>query len=166
MGYKMGYRWHCRHSEPTIPWTESSVLSGFAFHHAYRYRPGFPSYCQLYGKRHPRPYWQGRYCYRIILRRRLPVCHHLIFKECHRLTRGTLLGQSCQGYYCDQELCRMRRESRHPEIPVASIKTSAQEVLRQETRLDILIHNAGVMRPPAGSTTNLVSRHAVSRSTR
>ncbi|KUL91657.1 hypothetical protein ZTR_01259 [Talaromyces verruculosus] len=38
---------------------------------------------------------------------------------------------------------------------LGSIKGSAQEVLRQETRLDILIHNAGVMRPPAGSTTNL-----------
>ncbi|KAI7968689.1 hypothetical protein EIK77_005705 [Talaromyces pinophilus] len=44
---------------------------------------------------------------------------------------------------------------------LGSIKASAQEVLRQETRLDILIHNAGVMRPPAGSKTNLVSRHTI-----
>lgn len=46
---------------------------------------------------------------------------------------------------------------------LGSIKASAQEFLRQETRLDILIHNAGVMRPPAGSTTKLVhSTHSVS----
>ncbi|KAJ0425975.1 NAD(P)-binding protein [Aspergillus carlsbadensis] len=38
---------------------------------------------------------------------------------------------------------------------LGSLKASAQEVLRRETRLDILIHNAGVMRPPVGSTTNL-----------
>ncbi|KAL2850724.1 hypothetical protein BJY01DRAFT_125756 [Aspergillus pseudoustus] len=36
-----------------------------------------------------------------------------------------------------------------------SIKSSAQEVLQRETRLDILIHNAAVMRPPPGSTTSL-----------
>jgi hypothetical protein len=89
-----------------------------SFHDAHRYRPGLPSCSQLYGKQHSRPHWQGRYCYRIILGCRLPVCRHLIFEECHRLPRGALLGQSCQGHHGDQGLCRMRRESRHPEIPV------------------------------------------------
>ncbi|KAL2867023.1 NAD(P)-binding protein [Aspergillus lucknowensis] len=36
-----------------------------------------------------------------------------------------------------------------------SIKASASEFLQRQDRLDILIHNAGVMRPPAGSKTNL-----------
>ncbi|KAL3464331.1 NAD(P)-binding protein [Aspergillus heterothallicus] len=36
-----------------------------------------------------------------------------------------------------------------------SIKASALEILQRETRLDILIHNAAVMRPPTGSKTNL-----------
>lgn len=36
---------------------------------------------------------------------------------------------------------------------LASIKESANRFLEQEDRLDILIHNAGVMTPPAGSKT-------------
>ncbi|PYI24129.1 NAD(P)-binding protein [Aspergillus violaceofuscus CBS 115571] len=36
-----------------------------------------------------------------------------------------------------------------------SIKRSVEEFLRLENRLDILVHNAGVMTPPAGSKTSL-----------
>lgn len=39
---------------------------------------------------------------------------------------------------------------------LSSIKSSADQFLREESRLDILIHNAGVMTPPAGSKTKLV----------
>lgn len=39
---------------------------------------------------------------------------------------------------------------------LGSIKKSADEFLAQETRLDVLVHNAGVMTPPAGSKTKLV----------
>ncbi|KAG0646559.1 Short-chain dehydrogenase reductase [Hyphodiscus hymeniophilus] len=34
---------------------------------------------------------------------------------------------------------------------LASVKDAANEFLRRETRLDVLVHNAGVMMPPAGS---------------
>ncbi|KAL8671969.1 MAG: hypothetical protein Q9168_003536 [Polycauliona sp. 1 TL-2023] len=36
----------------------------------------------------------------------------------------------------------------------SSIKPAVEEFLGRETRLDILVHNAGVMTPPAGSTSN------------
>ncbi|KAH8805960.1 putative short-chain dehydrogenase [Xylogone sp. PMI_703] len=36
---------------------------------------------------------------------------------------------------------------------LASVKTAAQEFLEKESRLDLLIHNAGVMTPPKGSKT-------------
>ncbi|PYI34388.1 NAD(P)-binding protein [Aspergillus indologenus CBS 114.80] len=36
-----------------------------------------------------------------------------------------------------------------------SIQRSVEEFLRRENRLDILVHNAGVMTPPAGSQTSL-----------
>lgn len=40
---------------------------------------------------------------------------------------------------------------------LASIGQSAREFLAKEDRLDGLVHNAGLMTPPAGSKTNLVS---------
>ena len=40
---------------------------------------------------------------------------------------------------------------------LASIGQSAREFLSKEDRLDILVHNAGLMAPPAGSKTVLVS---------
>lgn len=40
---------------------------------------------------------------------------------------------------------------------LATIKQSANDFLSAEERLDVLVHNAGVMTPPAGSKTNLVS---------
>jgi retinol dehydrogenase-12 len=39
---------------------------------------------------------------------------------------------------------------------LSSIKASAEEFLAKEERLDVLVHNAGVMTPPAGSKTKLV----------
>ena len=41
---------------------------------------------------------------------------------------------------------------------LASIEKSAREFLSKEGRLDILVHNAGLMMPPAGSKTKLVSK--------
>ncbi|KAL4947473.1 NAD(P)-binding protein [Aspergillus filifer] len=38
---------------------------------------------------------------------------------------------------------------------LTSIKVAVQSFLKREERLDILIHNAGVMQPPAGSKTKL-----------
>jgi len=39
---------------------------------------------------------------------------------------------------------------------LGSIKEPVEEFLRKETRLDVLVHNAGVMTPPAGSKDVLV----------
>lgn len=39
-----------------------------------------------------------------------------------------------------------------------SIGPSAREFLSKEDRLDVLVHNAGLMTPPAGSKTDLVSK--------
>lgn len=36
---------------------------------------------------------------------------------------------------------------------LASVRDAAKDFLAQETRLDVLVHNAGVMLPPAGSKT-------------
>ena len=40
---------------------------------------------------------------------------------------------------------------------MSSIKGSAQDFLGKAERLDVLVHNAGVMTPPVGSKTELVS---------
>ena len=40
---------------------------------------------------------------------------------------------------------------------LASIKQSVHEFLSKEDRLDVLVHNAGLMMPPTGSHTILVS---------
>lgn len=40
---------------------------------------------------------------------------------------------------------------------LSSIKQSANEFLAAEERLDVLVHNAGIMTPPTGSKTKLVS---------
>lgn len=40
---------------------------------------------------------------------------------------------------------------------LASIGHSAREFLLKGERLDVLVHNAGLMTPPAGSKTGLVS---------
>jgi len=40
---------------------------------------------------------------------------------------------------------------------LTSIKPAVQGFLAKEGRLDVLVHNAGVMEPPAGSKTKLVS---------
>lgn len=42
-------------------------------------------------------------------------------------------------------------------VNLASIGQSAREFLAKENRLDVLVHNAGLMTPPAGSKTDLVS---------
>ncbi len=39
---------------------------------------------------------------------------------------------------------------------LSTIKASAEEFLSKEDRLDVLVHNAGVMTPPAGSKSKLV----------
>ena len=39
---------------------------------------------------------------------------------------------------------------------LSTIKSSADDFLSKEERLDVLFHNAGVMMPPAGSKTKLV----------
>ena len=44
---------------------------------------------------------------------------------------------------------------------LATIKRSAQEFLSKEQFLHVLVHNAGVMDPPAGSKTNLVSSRRI-----
>lgn len=41
-----------------------------------------------------------------------------------------------------------------------SIKPAADAFLKEEVRLDVLVHNAGVMQPPTGSKTKLVSLHS------
>ena len=41
---------------------------------------------------------------------------------------------------------------------LASIEKSAREFLSKEDRLDVLVHNAGLMMPPTGSKTKLVRR--------
>ena len=41
---------------------------------------------------------------------------------------------------------------------LASIGQSAREFLSKEDQLDVIVHNAGLMMPPAGSKTELVSR--------
>ena len=43
---------------------------------------------------------------------------------------------------------------------LSSIGDSARDFLAREDRLDVLVHNAGLMTPPAGSKTNLVSKCA------
>lgn len=43
-----------------------------------------------------------------------------------------------------------------------SIGQSARDFLSKEDRLDVLVHNAGLMTPPAGSKTELVSRIVLS----
>jgi NAD(P)-dependent dehydrogenase (short-subunit alcohol dehydrogenase family) len=40
---------------------------------------------------------------------------------------------------------------------LVTIKPAVDAFLKQENRLDVLIHNAGIMEPPAGSKTKLVS---------
>lgn len=40
---------------------------------------------------------------------------------------------------------------------LASIGQSAREFLTKGNRLDVFVHNAGLMKPPAGSKTDLVS---------
>jgi retinol dehydrogenase-12 len=40
---------------------------------------------------------------------------------------------------------------------LATIKPAVDAFLKQEHRLDVLVHNAGIMEPPAGSKTKLVS---------
>ena len=40
---------------------------------------------------------------------------------------------------------------------LVSIRQSAHDFLAREERLDVLVHNAGIMVPPAGSKTDLVS---------
>jgi retinol dehydrogenase-12 len=40
---------------------------------------------------------------------------------------------------------------------LATIKPAVEQFLKQESRLDVLVHNAGVMEPPIGSKTKLVS---------
>ena len=45
---------------------------------------------------------------------------------------------------------------------LASIGQSAREFLSKEGRLDVLVHNAGLMTPPAGSKTGLVCTYLLS----
>jgi retinol dehydrogenase 12 len=40
---------------------------------------------------------------------------------------------------------------------LVTIKPAVETFLKQENRLDVLMHNAGIMEPPAGSKTKLVS---------
>lgn len=42
-----------------------------------------------------------------------------------------------------------------------TVKAPIEEFLRKEERLDVLVHNAAVMTPPAGSKDDLVSRNRV-----
>jgi retinol dehydrogenase 12 len=42
---------------------------------------------------------------------------------------------------------------------LGSVKGATNEFLRQETRLDVLVNNAGIMLPPAGSKSKQVRRH-------
>ncbi len=41
---------------------------------------------------------------------------------------------------------------------LATVKGAVETFLSKETRLDVLVHNAGVMTPPAGSKAKLVSK--------
>lgn len=41
---------------------------------------------------------------------------------------------------------------------LGTVKGAVELFLGQESRLDVLVHNAGVMEPPVGSTTKLVGR--------
>lgn len=43
---------------------------------------------------------------------------------------------------------------------LSSIGESARNFLSREDRLDVLVHNAGLMTPPSGSKTSLVSRYS------
>jgi len=45
---------------------------------------------------------------------------------------------------------------------LGTVKGAADEFLRQETRLDVLVNNAGVMLPPTGSKDKQVRRHPCS----
>jgi NAD(P)-dependent dehydrogenase (short-subunit alcohol dehydrogenase family) len=45
---------------------------------------------------------------------------------------------------------------------LGTVKGAVDEFLKRETRLDVLVHNAGVMTPPAGSKDKLVGGHLVS----
>lgn len=38
-----------------------------------------------------------------------------------------------------------------------TIKNAVNDFLKEEDRLDVLVHNAGLMTPPAGSKSKLVS---------
>lgn len=40
---------------------------------------------------------------------------------------------------------------------LVTIRPAVEGFLKQESRLDVLVHNAGIMEPPAGSKTKLVS---------
>lgn len=42
---------------------------------------------------------------------------------------------------------------------LSSIGESVGNFISREDRLDVLVHNAGLMTPPSGSKTSLVSRH-------
>lgn len=44
-----------------------------------------------------------------------------------------------------------------------SVKGAAEGFLKSESRLDVLFHNAAVMKPPAGSKDQLVSLQSISR---
>ena len=43
----------------------------------------------------------------------------------------------------------------------STVKAAVDDFVRRETRLDVLVHNAGVMTPPSGSKNGLV-RHLFS----
>jgi retinol dehydrogenase-12 len=45
---------------------------------------------------------------------------------------------------------------------LGAVKPAVESFLEREERLDVLIHNAGVMTPPAGSKDKLVSSHLAS----
>ena len=42
----------------------------------------------------------------------------------------------------------------------STIKKAVDEFLQHESRLDVLVHNAGLMTPPSGSKDKLVSSHS------
>lgn len=45
-------------------------------------------------------------------------------------------------------------------VNLSSIGESSRNFLSREDRLDVLVHNAGLMTPPSGSKTSLVSRYS------